>query len=154
MTKQQKIEDLRKEVDRVVAEIHSLEAMDDKDLGIMGDITNNFSRHEFKCPCCGAEGVSQILVQTLQDARDDYGQPINVSSGFRCQRHNAMVGGSENSSHLTGMGADILCKDPGDRFELLTVVLRYFDRVGVYARHLHVDVDSDKPQNVIWVGVE
>lgn len=47
------------------------------------------------------------LAAMLQIIRDYYGQPIIVSSGFRCKKLNKAVGGASNSDHLFGCAADI-----------------------------------------------
>lgn len=35
-----------------------------------------------------------------------------VTSGYRCEKLNAAVGGSDTSYHTKGLAADIQCKDP------------------------------------------
>lgn len=52
----------------------------------------------------------KLLAQTvLQPIRDKYGKPISVTSGYRCPKLNAAVGGSKTSQHLKGQAADIKC---------------------------------------------
>jgi len=60
----------------------------------MGDLTRNFSRSEFACPCCGRADVDMRLVEALQELRDLAGVPVRVNSGFRCAKHNREVGGA------------------------------------------------------------
>jgi hypothetical protein len=36
---------------------------------------------------------------------------IIVSSGFRCEMLNIMIGGSKTSAHMQGLAADIMCPD-------------------------------------------
>ncbi len=65
-----------------------------------------------------------LCVNLLQPIRDLYGKAIFVSSGYRCERVNAAVGGQPNSQHLKGEAADLDC---GSReankalFELIVV---------------------------------
>ena len=74
----------------------------------MGALSRNFSRHEFACKCgCGEAEVSPFLIEVLQRLRDILGVPITVTSGRRCAKHNAAVGGAKNSQHLLGLAADI-----------------------------------------------
>lgn len=48
------------------------------------------------------------LVENILDPlREAYGKPIIVTSGFRCQVLNKIVGGSSTSQHQTGEAADI-----------------------------------------------
>lgn len=74
----------------------------------MGDLSKNFSRHEFECKCgCGFDRVNAKLVKTLQTIRDVFGHPLFISSGCRCPIHNQCVGGVWNSQHTLGKAADI-----------------------------------------------
>src|SRR5690606_5373928 len=52
--------------------------------------------------------VHPALVQILQAARDYFGAPLHVNSGYRTEAHNASpsVGGEEGSLHTKGMAAD------------------------------------------------
>lgn len=74
----------------------------------MGDITRDFSRHEFVCGHCGRlDALEKRFVLNLQRLRDIVGRPLVVVSGFRCPEGNASVGGSKYSQHLYGRAADI-----------------------------------------------
>lgn len=59
------------------------------------------------------------LAQTLQKIRDKLGEPIHISSGYRCKELNDMVGGSTNSDHLFGCACDIRCDDNKKLFDLI-----------------------------------
>ena len=76
----------------------------------MGDLSQNFSRSEFMCKCCGEAKVEPGLVAALQELRDLAGAPITVISGYRCPKHNAAVGGAKASQHMLGKAADIVIK--------------------------------------------
>lgn len=74
----------------------------------MGDLSANFSRHEFACHCgCGADFVNHDLVTALQLLRDALNKPILINSGIRCVTHNREVRGKPRSYHLIGKAADI-----------------------------------------------
>jgi len=117
----------------------------------MGDLSNNFSSAEFAFPACGATSVSEDLVRKLQAARDDLEGPIYISSGFRCKEHNLKVGGVEESSHTKGAAVDIKVATSRDRWLLLWVLLQKFDRIGIGKDFIHVDVDEDKVNEVVWL---
>lgn len=51
--------------------------------------------------------LKKLAVEVLQPIRDAWGGPIHVTSGYRCPRLNASVGGVKNSQHLLGQAADI-----------------------------------------------
>lgn len=48
------------------------------------------------------------LVENILDPlREAYGKPIIVTSGYRCEELNRLVGGSKTSQHRAGMAVDI-----------------------------------------------
>lgn len=77
----------------------------------------HFKLDEFRCKCCGElpsfakENVEALVQVVLDPARERYGKPVCVNSGYRCTRHNAAVGGVANSQHMRGEAADICCSD-------------------------------------------
>lgn len=72
----------------------------------------HFSREEFRCKCGGKYCTGfpaepeEKLVRIADAVRDHFGKPVSVSSGVRCQLHNAAVGGVSNSRHLSGKAVD------------------------------------------------
>ena len=76
-----------------------------------------FSMSEFECHCgcrmpdSARANIVALVEQVLDPARERYGKPVCVNSGYRCARHNAAVGGVANSQHLRGEAADICCSD-------------------------------------------
>ena len=120
----------------------------------MGDLTRNFSRAEFACKCgCGFDDISIDLVERLQIIRDLSGKQVVVSSGCRCESHNACQGGSRSSSHLIGVAVDIVCPSAHDRFELTQLLIYKFARIGLHSCFIHVDMDLRpfKSRNIIWL---
>lgn len=78
-------------------------------------LARNFNISEFACKCdCGFDEIDPILVVQIQRFRDllwistGVEIPIKVTSGCRCEKHNADIGGASHSSHLAGMAADIV----------------------------------------------
>jgi len=117
------------------------------------NITLNFKVREFLCPCCGEEGIKEALVYRLQNAHDL--QPVNrmmiVTSGYRCPAHNKQVGGVEDSAHTKGLAADIRFDNANHKFMLMKALFYAgFKRIGTYKSWIHVDIDTTKPQEVIW----
>lgn len=125
----------------------------------MGDLSKNFSRYEFECPCCGGgKGeISLKLVKVLQAIRDDADRPVSIISGYRCTKHNSSpkVGGAAKSAHLGGYAADIyvkgmsnkklgaLIKDLYKRGKLPELQYCYLIK-GKTNTGVHVDVDESK----------
>lgn len=70
-----------------------------------------FLEHEFRCPCCNGlpdDGMDPFLLSLLDVLRHKIGEPLIVSSGYRCFQHNQEVGGVVSSQHVKGTAADIL----------------------------------------------
>ena len=109
-------------------------------------LSEHFHKEEFDCKCgCDTGTINSILVQKLEVARREYGQPMRINSGLRCLSHNRKIGSRDTSSHIKGLAADVGCVGMDDRHKLLTILLKFFKRVGVNKDFIHVDVDSDKP---------
>ena len=122
----------------------------------MSDLSKNFSRSEFACPCCGQVEVDPLLVATLQRIRDRAG-PVVVTSGYRCPVHNEAVGGVRNSQHIYGRAADIYV--PGmSQAALLALVREMVVNEEIYvgyaygiknsSRAVHIDVRIPESQTV------
>ena len=60
-----------------------------------------------------------LLAQTLQKIRDRLGEPIRISSGYRCKELNDTIGGATSSDHLFGCAVDIQCSDNKKLFDLI-----------------------------------
>ena len=80
--------------------------------GDFWDEIKYFKRSEFKCKCgniyCNGYPAEpqEKLVRVADRVREHFGAVATVSSGLRCTRHNANVGGVANSRHLTGKAMD------------------------------------------------
>ena len=126
----------------------------------MGDLSKNFSKLEIMCPCsCGADKISPVLIEKLQKVRNIIGRPIVITSGVRCEFYNTSIKASMNSSHIPdsyGMGnaVDIACTNSKDRYELVELSQKFFNRIGIsggsYGGFVHLDVDRSKVQEVLW----
>ncbi len=114
----------------------------------MGDLSKNFSRSEFACKgtnCCGHSApVHPELISALQDLRDQLNLPLNITSGFRCNRHNESIGGASQSFHTLGMAADVSCPDGMTAEDLAqtaeTIPAFQQGGIGNYPSWVHLDV--------------
>lgn len=122
----------------------------------MGDLTKNFSRHEFSCPCCGQAEMDPWFMSMLQLLRDAYGKPIVPveGGGYRCQ----MYGPNKTSAHCEGKAID-----PGipreDMYEVLKLAFRLgFTGIGLKQKdgawQLHLDtalpILNKRPRPWVW----
>lgn len=111
-----------------------------------------FKSSEFDCKCgCGLNNIDRDLVQKLDMARNLAGIPFMINSACRCKNHNENVGGSSSSSHISGYAVDIRVRFSSERHKILVALLGVgFNRVGIYKKFIHVDVDYTKQSNVVW----
>lgn len=99
----------------------------------------HFDRAEFSAP----DLMSWDLLVRLDAAREDAGVPFVITSSFRA---------GDPGAHGKGYAADISCEDSRTRRKMIDAMTRLFTRIGVYQRHIHVDVDPERPQGVLWYG--
>lgn len=99
------------------------------------------------------KGLMADLVYKLDRAREYFGSPIIITSGYRDPLKNEEAGGVKDSAHEHGMAVDIRCADIELQKKLVwALACAGFKRCGVYDRHIHVDIDSSKPTPAYWTG--
>src|SRR5207249_6043527 len=52
------------------------------------------------------------------------GHPLHITSGYRSEELNRVVGGSANSMHCLGLAADFICPSFGSPFEVCRQLVR------------------------------
>lgn len=79
--------------------------------GAAARLAEHFVLGEFDChgkTCCSSTLVDEGLITRLEALRKKLGgKSINVTSGYRCSKHNKAVGGAAGSYHVKGCAADI-----------------------------------------------
>jgi len=91
-------------------------------------------------------------MRQLQRAREMAGVAFRINSGWRCEVHNAKVGGAPESSHLAGHAADIAAVSSSQRFAIINGLVKAgFNRIGVSRTFIHADNSQSKAQDVIWL---
>ena len=74
----------------------------------MGDLSAHFGAWEFRCRCGRVGDIDPQLLVVLERMRAARGHlPLEVVSGWRCARDNALVGGIRTSQHLRGRAVDV-----------------------------------------------
>lgn len=106
-----------------------------------------FRKEEFRCKCGGVycDGFpaepEKKLVLMADRVRSHFGAPAIVSSGVRCGKHNANVGGAAASRHMTGKAMDFCVRGKTAK-EVLAFVqeqdIRY--AYAIDANYVHMDV--------------
>ena len=71
---------------------------------------------------CAYHLLHVLVDQLLDPIREAWGEPIVVSSGYRCKELNALVGGVKNSHHMLGCAADIIAGNKADNRRLFNLI--------------------------------
>ena len=86
----------------------------------------------------------------LDKAREYANIPFIINSAYRSPSHPESIK-RPTSSHIKGLAVDISAKDSRQRFLILDALIAVgFSRIGIAGTFIHVDLDLDKSQNVIW----
>lgn len=99
------------------------------------------------------QGLAPQLVDMLDAAVDAAGVQIVITSGYRSPEHNTAVGGVSGSSHEKGLAVDV--RAPNDEYGKQVAFglgQAGFIRAGFYDKHIHVDIDLEKPHPAKWQG--
>lgn len=109
-----------------------------------GRLAKHFRAEELACPCdrdsCKCVVVHWALIELLSRMRQQLKQPLYITSGYRCPRHNQTVGGAPESLHLGGMAADVQTAAAMPQHLAPVAEAVGAGGIGVYPRHCHVDV--------------
>ena len=97
-------------------------------------LSKNFSLSELIATKTGLHNVpnqeqlknlEQLVEHVIQPARNIYGQPIEVTSGFRSALVNTRVGGAANSQHCKGEAVDLVCRNNAELFRIIRNMLTF-----------------------------
>lgn len=101
-------------MEKKIINYFSLDELCKSDTATKNNITNVpeiKSIHNLQC----------LIKEVLNPLRTKFGKPILVTSGYRCKKLNELVGGVENSQHLTGSAADIIPVNKDDLQKLFDI---------------------------------
>ena len=92
-----------------------------------------------------------LCEQVLESIRQEYGKPIVITSGYRCQQLNDAIKGAKTSQHMYGSAADIKAKD-GDNLKLWNVIMQMVKQGKLKCRQIIWEY-GDKQPNWIHVSI-
>lgn len=101
--------------------------------------------------------IKALVLNVLDPLRARTGSPIIITSGYRSQRVNELVGGSKTSQHLLGKAADIHVQGyTPQQMDMVyrTIQMFYdFDQLIFYPSKniIHVSWNGDKNRQESWV---
>lgn len=110
-------------------------------------VSDHFKVKEFACSD-GSDTVfiSEDLIKVLENIRNHFESPVDVTSGYRTDYHNRRIGGAKYSQHKYGMAADIVVRGVCPK-----AVQNYIDEVwpdcygmGISDNYTHIDVRHNR----------
>ena len=94
--------------------------------------------------------MNKDFLFVLDEAREFAGIPFIINSAYRSPNHPLSVK-NPSSSHIKGLAVDIKATDNATRYKIVEALIRVgFTRIGIADTFIHVDLDFDKRQNIIW----
>jgi uncharacterized protein YcbK (DUF882 family) len=94
--------------------------------------------------------MNKDFLFVLDEAREFAGIPFVINSAYRSPEHPLSIK-NPSSSHIKGLAVDIKATDSNTRFKIVKALVTVgFTRIGIADTFIHVDLDLDKTQNVIW----
>lgn len=94
--------------------------------------------------------MNKDFLFVLDEAREFAGIPFIINSAYRSPEHPLSIK-NPSSSHIKGLAVDIKATDSKTRFKIVKALIEVgFTRIGIADTFIHVDLDLDKTQNVIW----
>lgn len=95
--------------------------------------------------------MNQDFLLRLDLARELAGIPFKINSAFRTVENELANGRDGTSSHTKGLAVDIAATNSIIRFKVMKSLLAVgFTRIGIRYDFIHVDMDLEKNQNVMW----
>jgi uncharacterized protein YcbK (DUF882 family) len=116
--------------------------------GTYKKLSKYFSSKEFENSTDKEFYIDPVLLEKLDLVREEFGESITITSGYRSPAHNAKIGGSLSSQHCLGKAADIRpsasSKESLDKLYLICE--KYLEAVGDGRNKgfVHVDVRTGK----------
>lgn len=111
------------------------------------------------------ENLKLLCEYILEPIREKLNTPLYISSGFRSEKINTLVGGSKTSQHLLGQAADIQIFDKKltntDLFNIIVEMIRsgeittgqcIAEKVGGEISWVHISTPTDRLRNQVLIA--
>ena len=114
----------------------------------MRELTYSITAYKYKINNTPTEEIKNNLdelMDCLDGFRREWGSPIIVTSGFRCEELNEKVGGSKNSGHKYGWAADMRPSN--------NKIMQFFEFAKEYFKTRDFDelILETNPQGNVWL---
>jgi len=100
----------------------------------------------------------KTLAKGLEDVRTKLGgNPINISSGFRCEALNDRLGSKRTSRHILGLAADLTCDRYGDVNDVFSVLasssIEFDQLIKEYDSWIHISFpkEGEEPRRQVLI---
>ena len=110
--------------------------------------SENYISNQFELDFSVVQNIKDLTTHVLQPIRDVPGV-MHITSGYRCEDLNKLVGGTQNSQHLQGRAVDFMCNNR----DLVIEVINYlsFDQFIIYDSFFHVSFDLARNRKEILI---
>ena len=96
-----------------------------------------------------------LLAQGLEQVRALTGFALDISSGYRCPRLNARIGGANTSQHTRGQAADFTCAEFGPPLVIIKAIrdsdIEFDQCILEYARWVHISFSAAPRGKVLTI---
>lgn len=123
-------------------------------VALENDFVNEPPRHEVAKICFN---LVVLVDNVLDPIRERFAVPIIVTSGYRCERLNKLVGGVDNSQHMKGEAVDF-CFAGFSRKEMVAAFFEIaeefdFDQLIYYKKKgfIHISYNKDNNRHQIFM---
>lgn len=91
------------------------------------------------------------LIDYLNPIREEWNQPIYVTSGYRSQELNSVVKGSKTSSHLLGLAVDLWVPNLDQFWDFLVNYLKdkSFDQLILEPTWIHLGIGPKERRSIL-----
>lgn len=113
------------------------------------NITKDFTAAEFACKHCGKKGIRAAFVESLQRLRDAIGQPLIVTSGYRCPQHPIEARKAKPGRHAEGIAADVSGPPLAEIWQQAQQFPE-FAGIGIAPHQNYIHLDTRPGPRVLW----
>lgn len=117
-----------------------------------------FKPSEFACKCCGVSEMNSQFMVKLELLRSAFDEPMIISSGYRCPKHNQAVSTTgATGPHTTGQACDVKVSGAAAYRLVRLAIAHGFTGIGVSqkgahsSRFIHLDtLTQPHPRPSLW----
>lgn len=110
-----------------------------------------FTEKEFNDIGCSLSDMNEDFMILIEKIRKICDFSFIITSAYRTKEYELKKGRNGTSSHCKGIAIDIKANKDSEKYLIVQTALSCgINRIGIGSNFVHLDVDKDKTQNVIW----